>query len=77
MSFSRHTLSYCVGCQTDMVICADCGNNCCNSGTRNVNGKRCGCEEAYEHQAMQWNNANSVRFAKDTRATTVGPMPDI
>lgn len=64
---SRHTLSRCSLCECDMVLCADCGNNCCNAGTGEVDGKRCGCDEAYEHQAAYWKNNDSVRFAKDSR----------
>lgn len=67
MIISRHTLSYCIGCQTDMVFCADCGNNCCNSLTGKVNDVDCGCEEAYAHQHAYWKDKTSVRFAKDTR----------
>jgi hypothetical protein len=64
---SRHTLSYCNLCETDIVICADCGNNCCNGGTGEVDGARCGCSEAYEDQDAYWKNPDCVRFAKDIR----------
>jgi len=64
---SRHTLGYCDNCQTEMVVCADCGNNCCNAGTGEINGRRCGCEEAYAHQAEYWQNNDRVRFTKDVR----------
>lgn len=50
-----------------MVICADCGNNCCNAGTGEVNGKRCGCDEAYAHQTAYWQDKKNIKFAKDTR----------
>jgi len=64
---SRHTLSFCGGCG-EMVVCADCGNNCCNASTGNrPDGIRCGCDEAYKHQAMFWAEPTSVRFAKDER----------
>ena len=69
---SRHTLAYCGGCQTEMVVCADCGNNCCNASTNTVNGKMCGCEEAYAHQDAYWKNPNSVRFVKDERHVVRG-----
>lgn len=64
---SRHTLAYCTLCQSDMVICTDCGNNCCNAGTGEINGKRCGCDEAYAHQTAYWQDKKGIRFAKDTR----------
>lgn len=47
-----------------MVICADCGNNCCNGGTGEVHGKRCGCAEAYAHQDVHFRDKHSIRFAK-------------
>lgn len=50
-----------------MVVCADCGNNCCNAGTSEINGVRCGCAEAYEHQSAYWKDKTSVKFAKDDR----------
>ena len=59
---SRHTLSYCSLCDTEMVICADCNNNCCNGGTGKVNGENCGCKEAYAHQDEYWKDKNSVTF---------------
>jgi hypothetical protein len=70
---SRHTLSYCPGCEAEMVICADCGNNCCNAGTGEVNGKQCGCDEAYAHQEAYWTDKDSVRFASDVRRRGGGP----
>jgi hypothetical protein len=64
---SKHTLSYCTLCEADMVICAACGNNCCNAGTGEINGARCGCDEAYDHQAAYWKDPDAVRFAQDKR----------
>lgn len=67
---SRHTLSHCDVCQCDIVICADCGNNCCNASTQVLeNGATCGCEEAYEHQAILWTAPSSITFARDIRVT--------
>jgi hypothetical protein len=73
---SRHTLSYCALCEGDMVICADCGNNCCNAGTKDIDGKPCGCDEAYEHQTMFWKDPSNITFAKDIRATVTRVLPD-
>lgn len=67
---SRHTLARCDMCG-DMVICADCGNNCCNAGTKEVDGKRCGCNEAYEHQSAWCGDPSSVTFANDVRPAGV------
>lgn len=68
MIHSKHTLGYCPGCECEMVFCATCGNNCCNAGYGEVNGKTCtDCPEAYDHQAAYWKDSNSVRFAADIR----------
>lgn len=42
---------YCAVCEKMMVICPDCGNNCCNGGTGKLpSGEECGCEAAYQFQ---------------------------
>lgn len=65
---SRHTLDWCGSCVCDRVLCADCGNNCCNGGTgRSIYDKDCDCEEAYAHQELFWSDPASVIFVKDTR----------
>jgi len=65
---SQHTLSYCALCECDMVICATCGNNCCNAGYGTVDGETCpDCPEAYEDQTAYNEDPNCVRFANDTR----------
>lgn len=54
-----------------MVICADCGNNCCNAGTgEKANGERCGCDEAYDHQDLYWKDASAVVFTSSRRFVT-------
>ncbi len=66
---SRHTLSYCNLCETEMIRCARCNNNCCNGtyGT-NLDGTWCvDCPEAYDHQDLYWKNAESVIFSADIR----------
>ena len=64
---SRHTLSNCSMCG-DMVICADCGNNCCNAMSGKTRGiKDCDCDEAYEHQTLYCQDKESVKFANDRR----------
>lgn len=60
---SRHTVSYCGLC-SDMVICADCGNNCCN-GSRGRSIAECDCDEAYEHQQIYWKDSSKIEFAED------------
>lgn len=41
---------WCRHCERPAIICPKCGNNCCNGGTGVVDGKHCGCEEAYKFQ---------------------------
>lgn len=67
---SKHTLSHCSLCESDMVLCGTCGNNCCNGSY----GPKAGvdmscpdCPEAYDHQAAFWQDTASVQFAKDVR----------
>jgi len=62
---SKHILSYCDLCQSKIVICASCGNNCCNGGSGQVpvGGIMvpCGdCDEAYEHQEKYLADPDSV-----------------
>ena len=69
---SRHTLSYCCLCRTEMVVCGTCDNNCCNGtyGRRPENGleEYCvDCPEAYVHQSAHLSGAVTVKFARDTR----------
>lgn len=43
-----HQFEYCELCQTDTVICGQCGNNVCNGNTGIIDGKPCDhCDEAY------------------------------
>jgi len=66
---SRHTLSYCGLCR-DMVICADCGNNCCNgSSGRGLGTSECNCDEAYEHQTLYYRDKSSIEFLNDFSST--------
>jgi len=76
MIHSRHTLSHCNLCERDMVLCASCGNNCCNGGSGVSTGEdgrpivvSCPdtCSEAYAHQDAYAKDHTSVVFAKDTR----------
>jgi hypothetical protein len=70
---SKHTLAHCKLCDTDMVRCGTCNNNCCNSTYGEVDGKVCpDCPEAYDHQAIFWKDPIKVRFAKDVRSSDAG-----
>ena len=67
---SRHTLAHCLGCDSDIVRCGTCNNNCCN-GSKGPNpgiDMSCpDCDDAYEDQTAYWKDPDCVRFAKDIR----------
>lgn len=55
-----HYWSFCDHCETEMVICGTCGNNCCNAGYGEVIGPEPGttmqcpdCKSAYEMQEKE------------------------
>lgn len=45
---SPHRWFYCVTCSSFVVLCANCGNNCCNGGSES--GCADTCEDAYQKQ---------------------------
>lgn len=52
---TAYEVVYCCLCESDMIRCPKCGNNTCNGGSGEVNGKRCGeCEAAYEASYAMW-----------------------
>lgn len=60
---SKHILSYCPLCRTEIVKCITCGNNCCNGGYGEVNGEKCSdCPKAYDDQDLYWKDSNSIEF---------------
>lgn len=65
-----HRWDFCSHCERRMVICGQCGNNCCNGGYGEVIGKEPGttmqctaCPSAYDLQ-----NAGESQFS--SRAPT-------
>ena len=61
---SKHKLSYCKQCEHKIVICYNCGNNCCNGGHGIVNGEECKeCAEAYQHQTI-YMSGGKIKFKK-------------
>jgi hypothetical protein len=43
--------------------CKTCGNNACNGGYGEVDGKKCpDCPDCYDVQAVWWENADAVEF---------------
>lgn len=60
---TKHLLSRCELCDTDMIICATCGNNCCNGGYGKINGEPCkDCPDAYDVQDAYWENPSNIIF---------------
>lgn len=48
---TKFTWGWCNFCKCQYVRCYACGNNCCNGGYGEVNGKKCKvCPEAYDYQ---------------------------
>jgi hypothetical protein len=46
---------WCEVCDTTFVYCPKCGNNCCNAGFGQVDGKVCDvCNLAYQYQHLAW-----------------------
>lgn len=60
IQLSHHRISFCGGCDCFMIICGTCGNNCCNGGTNDVNGKPCGCDNAYAIQDEMWERIKQI-----------------
>ena len=51
----KHIIDYCRACESKMIRCGTCGNNCCNGGYGQVDGKVCvDCQSAYEEQDIFW-----------------------
>lgn len=49
--------TWCDGCETYMLICPKCGNNCCNAGYGKVGDKDCDiCIHVYALQDWAWLN---------------------
>jgi hypothetical protein len=49
-----HFWAYCGHCQRPIVICGNCGNNCCNGGSGEyADGSKCEiCNDAYDFQDL-------------------------
>lgn len=60
MITSNHTLSYCELCDCKMVICAHCGNNCCNAATKDTCPDQ--CNDAYIMQTLYRTDKNAIQF---------------
>jgi len=69
MITTKHTVSYCELCETDMIVCVTCGNNCCNGGDGKVDGAICvDCPDAYVVQEEYWKDPTNVHFESTTLA---------
>lgn len=65
----EHHWEYCDHCETDVVICGTCGNNCCNGGSGEVIGPEPGttmkcpdCQYAYEMQDKGKQNETTTKL---------------
>lgn len=64
----NHTWRYCTLCECEMVICGTCGNNCCNGGSGEVDGKPCpDCDSAYAMQYERWEQQQATREGRPMR----------
>lgn len=46
---TKHRWDYCDLCEINIVLCGTCGNNTCNGGYGEVDGKECSdCPYAYD-----------------------------
>ena len=53
----NHRWGFCELCETEMVFCGKCGNNCCNGGYGSIDGVKCdACSSAYDLQQEGWDN---------------------
>ena len=60
--------SYCGHCKTMMVICPICGNNCCNGGSGEIDGKKCEiCYLAYQYQALAWKHNDHPEWSEEEK----------
>jgi len=60
---SKHKKDFCTFCNRAIVRCGTCGNNCCNGGSGEINGKEClDCLEAYKHQDMMLEGVVEIEF---------------
>lgn len=76
VEISPHTLDYCLTCRTYMVLCANCGNNCCNGSTGEFSrGTKCidACNDAYRVQHAYYADNKSVTFTGQMVAVSTAP----
>lgn len=65
MMESKHILGYCNACETEMVYCGTCGNNCCNGSYGPLPGTDMSCPDcpdAYDMQSLYWTDPLAVKF---------------
>lgn len=61
---TKHFLGYCELCETEMVVCATCNNNCCNGMYGGEPGNWClDCPDAYQVQDLHFKKLCEVEFA--------------
>lgn len=56
-------IEYCKTCDTPMLRCPKCQNNCCNAGYGEVDGKQCDlCPEVYALQDAMWESGEILKL---------------
>jgi len=77
---TKHHISFCDLCQTDIIICGKCGNNCCNGGYGTLpDGSTCNlCPSAYAKQKEMWEKRDSNAFGyRLANRVTSGPEQEL
>lgn len=68
---------YCTHCERDVVICGKCGNNSCNGGHGEVDGKTCDqCPSAYKEDGTMSNGTWTVTVEEDEEGNSILPLPE-
>jgi hypothetical protein len=71
MNKHGHYWAYCNHCQRPIVICGNCGNNCCNATFGEYpNGSECQiCDDAYDFQSLGLGDNPVIDFANAPEPT--------
>ncbi len=63
MIYSDHFLDFCSLCETEIVRCKTCNNNCCNGGYGTVGETKCtDCPDAYAMQDIYYADWSAITF---------------
>lgn len=66
---SPHKWEFCVLCESFIVVCANCGNNCCSGGS----GRDCPdkCSDAYSKQGAADKAIAALRQQREERRARI------